>query len=71
MIDINTVVKEVSKNTGIDKDLVDVICKHPFTCVLNIMKDDADIRDIMFNKLFKFKLKRRFKEDKTQKYTSR
>lgn len=71
MIDINTVVKEVSNNTGIDKDLVDIICKHPFMCALNIMKDDVDIRDIMFNKLFKFKLKRRFKEDKTQKYTSR
>lgn len=33
------------------------------------MKDDTDTRDILFNKLFKFKLKKRFKENKTQKYT--
>ena len=33
------------------------------------MKDDTDVRDILFNKLFKFKLKRRFSENKTQKYT--
>lgn len=34
------------------------------------MQDDADLHDILINKLFKFKLKSRFKQDKT-KYTSR
>ena len=33
------------------------------------MKDGEDTRDILFNELFKFKLKRRFKEDKTRQYT--
>jgi len=35
------------------------------------MKDPDDTKEILFNQLFKFKLKRRFKENKTQKYTSK
>lgn len=71
MIDIDDVIKEVSKNTGVDKELVAAICKHPFNYTVQIMKDADDTRDILFNQLFKFKLKRRFKEDKTQKYSSK
>lgn len=71
MITIDDVIKEVSKNTGIDREIVSTICKHPFTCVVEIMKEDNDTKDILFNKLFKFKLKRRFKENKQQKYTSK
>lgn len=33
------------------------------------MKNEDNIQDILFNGLFKFKLKRRYKEDKTLKYT--
>lgn len=71
MIDIDDVIKEVSKNTGIDRDTVGVICKHVFQCTVDTMKDETDIRDILFNQLFKFKLKRRYKENKTQKYSSK
>lgn len=71
MIDIDDVIKEVSKNTGVDRDIVAAICKHPFNCTVEAMKDDTDSRDILFNQLFKFKLKRRFKEDKTKKYSSK
>ena len=71
MIDIDDVIKEVSKNTGVDKELVAAICKHPFNYTVQTMKDADDTRDILFNQLFKFKLKRRFKEDKTQKYSSK
>lgn len=71
MIDIDDVIKEVSKNTGVDRDIVATICKHPFNCTVEAMKDDTDVRDILFNQLFKFKLKRRFKEDKTKKYSSK
>lgn len=35
------------------------------------MKDPEDTRDILFNKLFKFKLKSRFKENKNLKYNSK
>ena len=71
MIDIDDVIKEVSKNTGVDRDIVATICKHPFNCTVEAMKDDTDSRDILFNQLFKFKLKRRYKENKTYKYSSK
>lgn len=32
------------------------------------MQDPTETRDILFNKLFKFKLKRRYKEDKSKEY---
>lgn len=70
MIDLNEIIKEVSKRTGIDRELVAVICKHPFDYTVNVMKDKDNMQDILFNKLFKFKLKRRYKEDKSKKYTS-
>ena len=71
MIIIDDLIKEVSQNTGIDKELVSIICKHPFLYTIEIMKNDTDTKDILFNRLFKFKLKRRFKENKQQKYTAR
>lgn len=70
MIDIDDIIKEVSKNTGVDKELVETICKHPFNYTVQVMKDEDNVKDILFNQLFKFKLKRRFKENKNQKYSS-
>lgn len=70
MIDIEQVIKEVSKRTGIDKETVEVVCKHPFIQTVELMKDDKAIQDILFNQLFKFKLKRRYKENKSKGYTT-
>ena len=33
------------------------------------MKSEDNTQDMLFNGLFKFKLKKRYKEDKTLKYT--
>lgn len=71
MIDIEQVIKEVSNRTGADKEIVEKVCKHVFDYTVNIMKDDENVQSILFNKLFKFELKRRFKENKTRKYTAR
>lgn len=71
MITLDDVIKEVSEKTGIDRDTVREICRHTFFETERIMKDEEDTRDIMFNKLFKFKLKRRYKENKSQKYSSK
>ena len=72
MIDINTVIKEVStKFKNVDKHIISEVCKHPFVYTVNIMKDDEDTKDILFNKLFKFKLKRRYKENKQYRYSSK
>ena len=69
MKDIEYVIKEVSKRTGADIELVDQICKHVFRFTIDIMKDENDCHEILFSKLFKFKLKGRFKEDKTKQYS--
>lgn len=71
MIDIEDVIKQVSKRTGVDVDTVSTICKSIFQNVVQTMKDDTDTRDILFNELFKFKLKSRFKDNKQKEYTAR
>lgn len=71
MIDIEQVIKEVSIKTGVDRDIVFAICKHPFVQTIELMKDDTNVQDILFNRLFKFKLKRRYKENKSKPYTVR
>lgn len=70
MIDIDKVIKEVSKRLNLDKDLVGTVCKHAFQCTVDQMKSE-DTRDILFNQAFKFKLKRRYKEDKLKQYSSK
>jgi len=69
VIEIEQIIKEVSKNTGVDIDIVSTICRHSFIYTMNVMKDEEDTKDILFNKLLKFKLKRRFKEDKSRRYS--
>ena len=69
MIDIEDVIKDVTKITGIDKEIVSVVCKHPFLYTIDIMKDETDTHDILFHKLFKFKLKNRFKDGKDKNYS--
>lgn len=64
---IDDVIKEVSKRLNLDKDIVDKICKHVFDQTVDIMKSD-NTDDILFNGLFKFKLKTRFKENKNRPY---
>jgi hypothetical protein len=71
VIELNQVIKEVSKRTNIDREIVEVVCKHPFLQTVELMKDDIDTRDILFNQLFKFKLKRRYKENKSKEYTTK
>lgn len=68
MITLEDVIKQVSKNLDIDKETVNTVCKHVFQQTVEIMKSD-DTSDILFNEAFKFKLKRRFKEDKNRQYS--
>lgn len=69
MIGIDKVIKEVSRRTGEDIELVNAICRHVFKFTVDVMKDEEDCHDVLFNKLFKFKLKPRFKTDKTKPYS--
>ncbi len=69
MIGLDKIITEISKRLNLDRELVATVCKHPYECVVTIMKDDIDTRDILFNQLFKFKLKKRYKENKTRVYS--
>ena len=68
MISIDDVVKDVAKNLNLDKEVVSEVCKHVFKQTVEIMKSE-DTSDILFNELFKFKLKRRYKENKQKQYS--
>ena len=68
MITLDDVIKQVSKNLNLDGELVAEVCKHPFRETVEAMKSD-DTSDILFNELFKFKLKKRYKEDKQRQYS--
>jgi hypothetical protein len=68
MITLDDVIKQVSKNLNVDKEIVNTVCKHVFQQTVDIMKSD-DTSDILFNEMFKFKLKRRFREDKNRQYS--
>ena len=68
MINIDDVVKEVAKNLNLDKETVNTVCKHVFQETVNLMKSE-NTSDILFNELFKFKLKRRYKENKQRQYS--
>ena len=67
MIDIDSISKQVSKNTGYNIDIVKSICQHVFLKTVEIMKSEKT-DDVLFNG---FKLKRRYKNDKTKKYTTK
>lgn len=69
MIGIEQVITEVSKLTNVDRQIVEKVCKHPFRFTTEVMKDEEDLHDILFAKLFKFKLKERFKDNKTKPYS--
>lgn len=65
------IIKLISSNTKIDYNTINEVVKFHFKQVKNIMKDEDDIRDILFNNLFKFKLKTRYKDNKHLNYISK
>ena len=65
---LNDICKKVSKDLNEDLNLVTEIGKFQFKFITDVMKDDTDIHDILINKLIKFKLKKRYKENKQLKY---
>lgn len=69
MIEINDVTKQVAKETGYDLNIVDAVCKHVFKYTTEVMKDETDYHEILFNGLLKFKLKNRFKDNKSKQYS--
>ena len=69
-MDLNKACRRIAKENQIDLDLVKKVVMYEFKYTKDIMQSD-NTEDILFNKLFKFKLKTRYKENKNQKYTSK
>lgn len=68
-MNINTVCNEISKKLNLQFDIVKQIVMFEFKYTVDLMKDENDTRDILFNEAFKFKLKSRFKDNKSKNYS--
>lgn len=67
---IDNVCKQVSLNLNEDEQIVHQIIMFQFKDIVDKMKDLDFNYDILLNELFKFKLKHRYKNNKTLKYCS-
>lgn len=68
-MDIDKVCKRIAKEINTSPELVKEIVMHQFKFVVNVMTDEDDVTDVLINKLFRFSLKKRFKEDKQRNYS--
>lgn len=71
MVTIEKICRKIAKELGEDYDTVYKIAMFQFYFTTQVMKDEEDTHDILFHKLFKFKLKSRYKENKQKEYSSR
>lgn len=69
MMNIDKVCRQIAKDLNEDPNVVKQIIMHQFQFVMDVMKDEDDTRDVLINKLFRFKLKKRFKDNKQSNYS--
>lgn len=69
MMNIDKVCRQIAKDLNEDTNVVKQIVMHQFQFVMDVMKDEDDTRDVLINKLFRFKLKKRFKDNKQSNYS--
>ncbi len=69
MMNIDKVCRQIAKDLNEDSNAVKQIVMHQFQFVVDVMKDEDDTRDVLINKLFRFKLKKRFKDNKQSNYS--
>ena len=67
---IDKACKQLAKDLNEDVDTVHNIVMFQFRQIVEKMKDLDNTEDILLNKLFKFKLKTRYKNNKYLKYCS-
>ena len=68
-MNIDKVCRQIAKDLNEDPNVVKQIVMYQFQFVVDVMKDEDDTRDVLINKLFRFKLKRRFKDNKQSNYS--
>lgn len=69
MMNIDKVCRQIAKYLNEDPNVVKQIVMHQFQFVVDVIKDKDDTRDVLINKLFRFKLKKRFKDNKQSNYS--
>ena len=69
MMNIDKVCRQIANDLNEDPNVVKQIVMHQFQFVVDVMKDEDDTRDVLINKLFRFKLKKRFKDNKQSNYS--
>lgn len=62
MLNIDVLVKNIHKDTNIDENIIRNVCNFLFKYTKQKMLQE-DKTDILFNKLFKFKIKTKFKNE--------
>ncbi len=67
---IDKACKQLAKDLNEDVNTVHNIVMFQFRQIVEKMKDLDNTEDILLNKLFKFKLKTRYKNNKSLKYCS-
>lgn len=68
MNNLNKLCNKTAKDLNEDLQVVKKIIMFQFKQILERMKDLDDTRDILINRLFKFKLKTRYKNNKHLEY---
>ena len=66
-MNIDKVCRQIANEYDQDLDEVKRIVLFQFQFTKQVMQDEEDTHDILFNKLFRFKLKSRFKENQQNK----
>lgn len=69
MTNVDEICKQISKTLNEDFSFVKNVVTSQFLFITNVMKDDDDTKDILINKLVRFKLKDRFKKNKERNYS--
>lgn len=69
MTDVDEICRYISKTLNEDFSFVKNVVASQFLFITNVMKDDDDTKDILINKLVRFKLKDRFKKNKERDYS--
>ena len=70
-MNIDKVCRKIANKNQMDLEEVKQIVLYQFYFTKQVIQDPDDTHDILFNKLFRFKLKSRFKENKQNKLSSK
>jgi hypothetical protein len=68
-MEFKDICKQTAKDLDEDLNLVHKIAMYQYKYIIAVMQHPTDTHDILINKLVKFKLKSRFKENKLKKYS--